>query len=146
MTHAMQAILARQLSLDIIRPSSLADAAMADFFDPDALEPMPHYLSREKAKDIARGVLARRFDPEAAAEAGDFQGELFSGKLQSHIPRARKRGEEPEWVRLEIASEVDLFAFENRARKAAQGLTETADAARAYRLAKFGTATDRETA
>lgn len=79
----------------IISPAAVAAATLRAFC-PDALEPHVEYASLEHFKNMARKVLAHRFDDDGAEnEAYAAQGEMFSGHLQDRYPLPRKRGEDP---------------------------------------------------
>lgn len=81
----------------IISPAAIAAATLSQFADAQ-IEPHIEYASLEHFKNMARKVLARRFDDEGednSAYAG--QGELFSGHLQDRYPIRRVAGEEPSY-------------------------------------------------
>lgn len=130
-TVEMQRILSAQLQDDIVTPDSLADAAMAAFFDVAKLEPHNHYLSREQAKQIARHTLARSYNVEGN-ESAAYQGELFSGRLQDRYPIPRKLGEEPAYKKLGILTDDEIAWNVAKLRKSAVARLQHADALEAY--------------
>lgn len=78
----------------ILSPAAIA-AATLRAFNEDALEPHIEYASLEHFKNMARKVLAHRFDDDGGDNPSySGQGELFSGHLQDRYPLPRKRGED----------------------------------------------------
>lgn len=81
----------------VISPAAVAAATLSQFAE-GGLEPHIEYASLEHLKNMARKVLARRFDDEGDDNAAyEGQGELFSGHLQERYPVPRKSGEDPQY-------------------------------------------------
>src|SRR3954471_13490769 len=79
-----------------ISPTALAMASLR-YFETGELEQHIEYTSLEHLKQMARRLLANRFDDEGEDNPAYDQGELFSGALQERYPLPRKRGAEPQY-------------------------------------------------
>ncbi|MBP7651150.1 MAG: hypothetical protein KA744_14985 [Phenylobacterium sp.] len=78
---------------DIISPSYVA-RELLDLYAGASIDPHIAYASREHFKQMARRVLAGRYDAESDDNEA-HQGELFSGHLQRRYPIPRASGSEP---------------------------------------------------
>jgi len=129
-SRTMLSILETQLSRQTVSPSTLAQFAMRQY-DGASLEPHIEYASLEHFKHIARTLVARTLDADAD-ESVAYQGELFSGQLQTHYPKARKRGEEPVYIPREAMTRDDVRFNCERLRKSGQARFDHADALEAW--------------
>lgn len=80
----------------IISPTALA-AATQSSYEAGEIEPHIAYTSLEHFKQIARRVLAGRYDDHDENPAYQEQGTLFPGLLQDRYPIPRGRGQEPQY-------------------------------------------------
>ena len=120
----------------IISPAAVAAATLQEFAAPD-LEPHIEYASLEHFKNMARKVLARRFDDEGddnSAYAG--QGELFSGHLQERYPIPRKKGEDAVYKRREDLTPEERRWNVKSLRKSADARLAHADALEAEGMSR----------
>jgi hypothetical protein len=129
-TRTMLSILGAQLSRQAVNTTTLATYAMREY-DGASLEPHIEYASREHFKHIARGLVARTLDADAE-ESAAYQGELFSGQLQTHYPKARQRGEEPVYIPREAMTDDDVRFNCDKLRKSGQARFDHADALEAW--------------
>jgi hypothetical protein len=113
----------------VISPTALAVATMR-YFEDGGIEPHVEYTSLEHFKQIARQVLAHRYDDEGEdneAYGGD-QGELFSGSLQDRYPLPRRRGAEPQYKLRRLLTATERAWNVEQLRKSAMARLEHADA------------------
>ena len=112
-----------------ISPTWVAAEAMKEL-DPERAAPMlVHAGCNLHLRQIARGQLRRRFEPDD--DEGD-EHDLFPG-LQQRYPTARSvRADEPEYVLLEHLTRADIGFNVARLRSEARAKLEHADALEAY--------------
>lgn len=109
-----------------ISPASIAIVLKDRFAPAGGVEPHIQYAAQEHFKQMARGVLAGRFDPVKKPE--DVEGELFSTHLQPRYPVPHKAGDDPVYkLRSELSGEERTWNVK-RMRKAATALQMHADA------------------
>jgi len=114
-----------------LSPTSLALAVQRGFAT-GGIEPHVQYTSLEHLKQMARGVLSRRFDADGD-ESLAYQGEMFAGQLQERYPTPRaKKGAEPIYKRREALSSGELDWNINQLRKSAAARLEHADSLQAW--------------
>lgn len=113
-----------------LSPSSLA-LAVQQRFAARPIEPHLQYASLEHIKQLARTVLARRFDPDGD-ESQAHQGELFSGILQDHYPVPRANGQEPVYKKRDALSHEEVLWNASLLRKSANARLAHADALLAW--------------
>lgn len=131
----LNTLIDRRGGVDIISPTSLALAAQSQYADIPDLPAQIAYTSLEHLKQMARRVLAGRYDAESD-ESEAHQGELFSGHLQRRYPIPHKRGDEPTYKLLEAMTGDEIQWNENTLEKSADARMIHARALRAYRLSR----------
>lgn len=119
---------------DIITPASLAIAVQGKFVS-GRLEPHIEYTSLEHFKQLARKVLSSKHDTESD-ENEVYQGELFTGLLQTRYPLPRKQGEEPAYKLLEMLTPEEIKWNLASLRKSAEARLQHADALEAYAMSR----------
>jgi hypothetical protein len=114
-----------------LSPTLLADRCYEHFaFGNEELH--VRYLAIEHAKQMARSILARRFDVDGE-ENEAMQGDMFSGHLQSRYPIPVKTGEQPQYKPREALTQEELDWNISQLRKSAAARLKHADALQAYR-------------
>lgn len=136
--------LRRQLSLcdeerlGDVEPGTLAQRAYCAYSQPSD-DPHVAYGCREHFKQMARAILAGRFDADTdRSESEAYQGDMFSGHLQSRYPLPHARGEEPSYRRRELLTEAELDWNIASLRKSADARLRHADALESYRDSRRG--------
>lgn len=114
-----------------IRPDTLALRALATFGG-DSAEAHIRYGCTEHFKQMARRLLANRFEADGA-ENEAHQGDMFSGHLQQRYPIQRGPDEEPEYRLRETLNVTELDWNINQLRKSADARLRHADALQSYR-------------
>lgn len=115
-----------------VKPTTLALAVQKKFVAGN-IEPHIQYTSLEHLKQMARGVLSGRYDTSADnSEAYGDQGSLFSGHLQDRYPVPRKRGDDPEYVKLSALTKSEWEWNVRQLRKAGRARLSHADALEAW--------------
>lgn len=116
----------------IISPAAVA-AATLQAFNAERLEPHIEYASLEHFKNMARKVLAHRFDDEGETNpAYAAQGEMFSGHLQDRYPVPRKKGEDAVYKLREALTDDEVRWNLRSLRRAADARLLHADALEAW--------------
>lgn len=115
---------------DIVTPASLARAVQSKYRS-GKLEPHIEYTSFEHFKQLARKVLSGRLDTESD-ENESYQGELFTGRLQTRYPIPRQAGDEPAYKLLERLTDAEVKWNIRSLRKSADARLEHADALEAW--------------
>lgn len=115
----------------LLSPTSVAVAVQKHFGKSKAIEPHVQYTSLEHIKQIARSVLAKRFDAEGE-ESESHQGELFTGQLQKHYPIPRIKGQEPVYKKRESLSTDEVRWNVSQLRRSAAARLAHADALEAW--------------
>src|SRR5262245_15999905 len=127
-TTAMSQWIDARGEVTVISPTALAVATMR-YFEDGGIEPHVEYTSLEHFKQIARTVLAHRYDDEGEDNpAYDSQGELFSGYLQDRYPLPRKQGGEPQYKLRQLLTAAERSWNVEQLRKSAMARLEHADA------------------
>jgi hypothetical protein len=119
-----------QSQADIITPASLAQSVQGMYIN-RRVDPHIEYASLEHLKQIARSVLSGRLD----AESDDnevYQGELFTGRLQTRYPIPRKPGTEPAYKLRDALSEKEITWNIATLRRSAEARLMHADALEAW--------------
>lgn len=119
---------------DIITPTSLALAVQREYLE-GRVEPHIEYTSLEHLKQLARRVLSGRCDAESD-QSEAYQGELFSGHLQTRYPIPRGRGEEPAYKLREALTADEVAWNVATLRKSAESRLLHADALEAWNQAR----------
>lgn len=119
-----------QTDADIITPGSLALAVQRRYIS-NKVDAHIEYASLEHCKAIARRVLAGKHDIESD-ESEAYQGELFTGRLQTRYPLPRPKGEEPAYKLRENMSDDEIRWNIRSLRKSADARLEHADALEAW--------------
>lgn len=120
----------------IISPTAVAAAIFAEFAE-RAVEPHIAYASIEHFKQMARQVLAARFEDDGEDNpAYADQGELFAGHLQERYPVPRKRGDEPQYKLREALTDEEVAWNVRVLRRSADARLAHADALRAWALTR----------
>jgi hypothetical protein len=91
------------------------------------------YASVEHFKQMSRSVLAKQYDPEDGDESEAYQGDMFSGHLQTRYPIPRKRDDEPIYKPREVLTTSELDWNIAQLEKSAHARLRHADALRLYR-------------
>lgn len=116
-----------------ISPSWIATQAMTEL-DPDHHSiPLVYLAAHLEMRQIARGLLRQWFedsDPETD-DGESLQHELFPS-LQRRYPCVRRKGDEPEYVRLEEMTDADIDYNVTRMRRESMAKLHHADALIAY--------------
>lgn len=116
----------------IISPAAIASATLRTFCDV-SLEPHIEYASLEHFKNMARKVLAHRFEDEGEANPSyAAQGELFSGHLQDRYPLPRKAGDDPVYKLREHLTDDEVRWNLRSLRRSADARLAHADALEAW--------------
>ena len=123
-----------QSRADIITPASLAISVQNQFVK-GRLEPHIEYTSLEHFKQLARKVLSAKHDADSD-ENEVYQGELFSGLLQTRYPLPRQAGEEPAYKLLEFMSPSEIAWNVKTLRRSAEARLQHADALEAWALSR----------
>lgn len=97
----------------------------------DKVEPHLQYTSLEHLTQMARRVLGSRFDPESN-ESNSYQGELFTGNLQSHYPIPRPKEGDAVYKRTEFLTLEEIEWNVEKLRKSASARLRHADALQAW--------------
>lgn len=114
-----------------ISPSWIATQAMTEL-DPDHQSiPLVYLAAHLEMRQIARGLLRQWFEESDPETDESEQHELFPG-LQRRYPTVRKRGDEPEYVRLEEMTDPDIDYNVTRLRRESMAKLHHADALVAY--------------
>lgn len=125
---AIAAIIERRRDEQKINAAWVANEAMQTV-DPDVISiPCVYAASLEHAKQYARGLLRKTFDP---VEGESPQHELFT-ELQWRYPTRRPRGEEPVYVLREAMVEDDVEYNVERFLASSEALERHARALRAW--------------
>lgn len=120
----------------IISPAAVAAATLREF-NPDTLEPHIEYASLEHFKNMARKVLAHRFDDDGDENPSyAAQGEMFSGHLQDRYPLPRKRGDDPVYKLREQLTDDEVRWNLQSLRRSADARLAHADALEAWSQAR----------
>ena len=117
-----------------IRPDTLALRTVAAF-NGESADPHVRYGCTEHFKQMARRLLANRYDPDGA-ENDAHQGDMFSGHLQQRYPIPRSANEEPEYRLRELLTPDELDWNIGQLRKSADARLRHADALQSYRDSK----------
>jgi|SRR5215471_3752044 len=104
-----------------VSPAWVATQAMTLIEFPRELHPLGYVGCHLELRQIARGKLRRRFDPEAIAD-DDADPDLFPETLQERYPLPRKPGEEPRYRLLDNLTDADVRFNVNRMEKAGAAL------------------------
>lgn len=124
----------------ILSPAAIASATRTAFCE-DALEPHIEYACLEQFKNMARKVLAHRFDDSGEENAAYAdQGELFSGHLQDRYPLPRKRGEDPVYKLREHLTDDEVRWNLQTLRRSAEARLAHADALEAWHQSRASAA------
>lgn len=119
-----------QSQADIITPASLAQAVQGKYLNRQ-VDPHIEYASLEHLKQIARSVLSGRLD--ADSDDNDvYQGELFSGRLQTRYPIPRKAGTEPAYKLREALTDKEIAWNTATLRRTGEARLMHADALEAW--------------
>lgn len=113
-----------------LSPTTLALSVQRKFSE-DHIEPHVQYTSLEHLKQMARKVLARRYEPDGEDNAA-HQGELFSGQLQDRYPIPLKRGDDPVYKSRDQLSPTEVAWNIDQLRKSAAARLRHADALQAW--------------
>lgn len=116
-----------------ISPTWIATAVMQKI-DPDRISPPLVYIGCHlEIRQLARGILGKRFDKESEDNADPIdQHEMFPG-LQKRYPLPRSsRDAEPVYQRLEDLTRIDVIFNVNRLRREAVAKNDHADRLEAY--------------
>lgn len=113
-----------------LSPTSVALAVQRRYMQ-GALEPHLQYASLEYLKQMARQVMAGRYESEGE-QNDSHQGDMFSGHLQERYPIQRTKGAEPIYKRREDLSEHELQWNVEQLRKSASARLQHADALAAW--------------
>lgn len=132
----LNALIDDQGGVDIISPTSLALVAQGLYADVPSLPAQISYTSLEHFKQMARRVLAKRYDSESD-DSEAHQGELFSGHLQRRYPIPHLRGDEPIYKLLEAMNDTEIQWNEQTLEKSADARMIHSRALRAYRLSRL---------
>lgn len=108
-----------QSQADIITPSSLAQAVQGLYLSRQ-VDPHIEYASLEHHKQIARRVLAGKMDAESD-ENEVYQGELFTGRLQTRYPLPRQKDVEPAYKLREALTDAEVAWNIAALRRSAEG-------------------------
>jgi hypothetical protein len=95
-TSFMQRWITAREEAAILSPTVLAVAARQNF-ERGPLELHIEYTSLEHLKQMARRVLANRYNDDGEDNPAYEQGELFSGHLQQRYPIPHQRGSDPQY-------------------------------------------------
>lgn len=116
-----------------ISPAWIATRVMIKIQFPRELHNLGYVGCHLEVRQIARGKLRKRFDPEERAkDAAAGQGDMFSGILQDYYPRCRTKDEDPIYAPLSMLTEDDVEFNVERMRLAGHGLLRHADALEAW--------------
>lgn len=115
---------------DSITTQSVAEAVQAKY-GTEGVSPYIAYASLEHFKQMARQVLALKFDV-AAKELGEATGELFDDRLQERYPVPAPRGEERVYKRLEALTDIEVAWNVQRLERAGRSLIAHARTLRAW--------------
>jgi hypothetical protein len=120
-----------------ISPTMVATRVAAHYESEGGRPTEPHlkYGSIEHFKQLARSVLAHRHEPRETAEQR-AEGDLFGDLLQDRYPIARKRTDEPQYVKRAFMSHADVLFNVHRMRAVSGVLEQHADALEAWEAAR----------
>jgi hypothetical protein len=119
-----------------VMPATLAERTYARFRRADD-DIHVRYGCVEHFKQMARALLAAKFDPDAErSESEAYQGDMFSGHLQSRYPLPHRGREEPRYRPRELLSTTELDWNIAALRKSADARLRHADALQSYRDAR----------
>jgi len=124
---AMQRWIDERGEVAVMSPTALAVATLR-WFEANSIEPHIEYTSLEHFKQIARRVLAGRFDIDSEENPVYEQGELFSGHLQERYPLPRSKGSEPQYKLRALLTDRERAWNVEMLRKAAMSRLAHADA------------------
>lgn len=91
------------------------------------------YASVEHFKQMSRAALAKQYDPDDGDESEAYQGDMFSGHLQSRYPIPRKPDDEPTYKPRGGLTLAELDWNIAQLRKSASARLRHADALQSYR-------------
>ncbi len=115
----------------VLSPATLAIAVQRKFANQKTMEPHIQYASLEHIKQMARTLMARRFDPDAE-ESASYQGQLFSGTLQEYYPVKLGKSQAPVYKKREALTHLEVQWNVTQLRKSARARLEHADALQAW--------------
>lgn len=124
--HRQIELLAEAVTLS---PRQLA-IAVQDSWNLTGVQPQVQYCTLEHLTQMARRVLASRYEPESA-DSSAYQGELFSGTLQSHYPIPTQSGDAV-YKRTEFLTQDEISWNVEKLRKSAAARVRHADALLAW--------------
>jgi hypothetical protein len=107
-----------------VSPAWLATLAMCEIGFGRDLHAIGYIGCHLQMRQIARQFLAQELDIDIDRVAED---DLFPETLQHRYPRARKKGEEPVYVLLDLLTDADVEFNLARMRKAGSALLRHAD-------------------
>lgn len=116
-----------------VSPAWVATQAMELIEFPRSLHRLGYAGCHLELRQMARGKLRKRFDPTAIADDDDAQLDLdLPETLQERYPKARVRGEEPCYRKLDALTDEDVRYNVTRMRAAAGALERHADRLQAW--------------
>lgn len=142
LSDAVAKVIETRRAAPSISPSWVATEVLllSDEFDANKRlkrhKPLIYELSHSALRQIARGQLAKKFDPKKAKSS---QPELFEG-LQLRYPVVHGHDEEPRYILRDLLSDVDVAWNVSRLRAEGQAKLDHADALEAWNASRRASA------
>lgn len=118
-------------SMATLSPTVVASAVLKRMHE-RPLEAKIEYASLEHLKQIARGALGGRYDPDRGDASVAYQADMFTGHLQPRYPLPRKRGLDPQYKPLDALSSDEADWNVALLRKSGTARLRHADALQAW--------------
>lgn len=110
-----------------IMPNALAHATYCEISPDQCEDRLVAYLTVQMLTVMARKLLGKRFGPDSD-ESDAYEGDLFSGALQTRYPLPRQNGEDPTYKLREHLTDAERSWNVKQLRKSALSRLEHADA------------------